>query len=131
MLTSHYVFAERTAMRPINRNSVDQSDEDRFIRHFGMPSEQFRRELEEEFEQATPEEQAEFERLVDEANAVLHDMLATVDRMSESLAETSIAVCEMTRCLSSLDARVSRIEDNLTSPTAIKSFPSREGEGGQ
>lgn len=116
-------------MLPSIGNSVDQADEDRFIRHFGMPSEQFRRELEKEFEQATPEEQAEFERLVEEANAVLPGMLATVDRMSESLAETSIAVREMTKCLSSLDARVSRIEGNLSRARAIKPFFFSGGEG--
>jgi methyl-accepting chemotaxis protein len=100
--------------------------EDQFIDHFGMSSEQFRRELEADFEKATPEERAEFQQLVEQANAVLPEISATLDSIDRSLIKMNAAVAEMTEGMTSLDARVSRIEDNLASARRQRPAPSKE-----
>lgn len=86
-----------------------------FIRHFGVGSEQFRRELEAELEEATPEQRAEFELLIDQANAVLPGIHAALDRADASLAETRATMHELRHGMAALDGRVADIENNISS----------------
>jgi hypothetical protein len=99
------------------QSALRRTIEDPFITHFGMSSDQFRRELEADFERATPEERAEFEQIVEQANTVLPEMNATLDRMSDTAAKMSAMIGEVTACIASIDARVSRIEDGLLNKT--------------
>ena len=103
--------------------------EDRFITFFGLSSEAFERELEEEFEQATPEERAEFKSLVEQANAVLPEMNATLDRIGETMASMNVTIGEMRESMSSLDKRVSHTEGNVVAAFHVKPLPFRGGVG--
>lgn len=95
--------------------SMTSSVEERlFIRHFGVGSEQFRRELEVELEEATPEQRAEFEQLVDQANEVLPGMHATLDRVDKSVADLSGTMRELRHNMAMLDKRVAAIEVGLS-----------------
>ncbi len=100
--------------------SMDALVEDRFASTFGMSSEQFMRELEAEFEQNTPEERAEFERLVDQANAVMPGIHATLDRIGKTLAGMSVAVDQLKDGMTTLDARVTGIEGSFGCTFAAK-----------
>jgi hypothetical protein len=99
-----------------------------FVQEFAMSSEEFQRQLEVEFAQASPEEQAEFSRLVDEANAVLPGMLARVDRMSAHVDTLKTSVGEMRESFATLEERLSAFEDSLAD-CASKPLPVREGVG--
>lgn len=105
----------------------DAKIEELFLQSFGVPSDQFRRELELKFEQASPEARAEFERLVDQANAVLPGMQASVERASANITAMSVTIGELTESMAVLDARVSGIEDHLCRITADKPLPFRGG----
>ena len=100
-----------------------------FVKEFGISSEAFQRHIEVEFAQASPGEQAEFERLVVEANAALPGMQASVERMSANMTAMSATIGEMTESMAVLDARVSSIEDHLGRTTADKPLPFRGGVG--
>ena len=70
-------------------------------------------ELIEEFENLTPEEQAEFERLVDQANAILPELHASVDRIERRLVRCRSTVREISEHLAAMSERVSGIEESL------------------
>ena len=70
-------------------------------------------ELIEEFEQLTPEEQAEFEQLVEKANEALPEMLASLDRIEESILRCRSTVRETGQQMSAMSRRVARIEESL------------------
>ena len=89
------------------------AEEERFVSSFGMSSEQFMRELEAEFEQATPKQRAEFEHIVDQASTVLPEMNAALDRIGGSLNEMQATIGSMHESMASLSARVSRIEQTF------------------
>ena len=109
--------------------SDDANIERLFLSNFGVSSDQFRRELKAEFQKASPLEKAEFERLVDEANAVLPGMQVSIERMNENVAAMSSTIGEMKESIAALDARVSGIEDRLDRMTAGKPLPFRGGVG--
>lgn len=88
--------------------------EKRFVEMFGMPSEQFMRELEHELEQASPEERAEFDRLIDQTNAVLPGMNASLDRMAKNMKKMRSTMRDLRKSMSSMDDRLSRVEDTVT-----------------
>ncbi len=67
----------------------------------------------EEFENLTPEEQAEFERLVDQANEILPELHATVDRIEHGIAQCRSTVREISEHLAAMSERVSGIEESL------------------
>ena len=70
-------------------------------------------ELIEEFENLTPEEQAEFERLVDQANEILPGLQVRVDRIEQGIAHCRSAVRETSEHLAEMSERVSGIEVSL------------------
>ena len=70
-------------------------------------------ELIEEFENLTPEEQAEFERLVDQANAILPELQEMVDHIEQGIARCRSAVREMSEQMAAMSERVSGIEVSL------------------
>jgi hypothetical protein len=63
-----------------------------------------------EFENLTPEEEAELEGLFDEANRVLPLMNASLGRMADKIAATGEAIREMHGQLARTSERVSRLE---------------------
>lgn len=105
----------------------EEQVEDRFVSSFGMSSEQFRHELEAEFEQASPKERAEFERLVDEANAILPEMHASVERIGEHINLTTSTMGDLKAAFALLEARLGKIEDTLVTGSTAK--PSLVGKG--
>lgn len=92
---------------------ADERIERLFAAAFGMSSEQFRHKLQAEFDQASPEQQAEFEHLVGQANAALPGLHAAVDRIGETLTEMNAGMDEMQQSFTHLDARMVIIEKNL------------------
>ena len=70
-------------------------------------------ELIEEFENLTSEEQAEFERLVDQANEILPELQASLDRIGQDIVRSRSAVGEMCGHLAAMSERVSGIEEAL------------------
>lgn len=70
-------------------------------------------ELIDEFENLTPEEQAEFERLVDQANEILPELQASVDRIGQDIARSRATVREISEDLTAMSERVSGIEESL------------------
>ena len=113
----------------INQAYTAAEIEDRFVSTFGMSSEEFKRDLEAELEQATPEQQAEFNQVIAQANHVLPKMNATLERIGEKMAEMSVARGEIKKTLSSLDARVSRIEVRFEDVFTAKPLPFSGGVG--
>ena len=67
-------------------------------------------ELIEEFENLSPEEQAEFERLVDQANAILPELHASLDRVERGIARCRSTVREISEQTAAMSERVSGIE---------------------
>ena len=70
-------------------------------------------ELIEEFENLTSEDQAEFERLVDQANAILPELHASVDRIERRMVHCRSTVREIGEHLAAMSERVSGIEESL------------------
>jgi archaellum component FlaC len=91
----------------------DKHLENLFQKNFGMSSEQFERELEIEFEQASPEERAEFGQLADLVNEAFPGMNESLERISNGLTDMNKSMSEMRKSMSSMSERVGRIEDNL------------------
>jgi predicted nucleic acid-binding Zn-ribbon protein len=91
----------------------ERSIERLFVKEFGVSSNEFERQLAAEFALATPEEQAELERAIDEANAVLREMNASLDRIGKHVATMRIALDEMQNSVASMAVRLDGIEDKL------------------
>ena len=115
------------AMQAMSDGSFDSSftadarvEEQRFVTSFGMSSEHFMRELKADFEQATPEQRAEFEHVVDQANAVLPEMNAALDRIGGSLNGMRATMETMQESMASLSARVVQIEQTFETDTAAQ-----------
>jgi len=94
-----------------NRKAIQLSDEDRaaaeeLAQLFGVSSSG----LIEEFENLTPEQEAELEDLLAQANEVLPLMNASLDRMANRIAATGETIREMHDHLARTAERVSRIE---------------------
>lgn len=70
-------------------------------------------ELIEEFENLTPEEQAEFERLVKQANEILPELHASVDRIEQGIARCGSTIRETREQLAAMSERVFGIEVSL------------------
>ena len=98
---------------------ADNQIEHLFIRDFGISSEQFVREMVAEFDQATPHEKAEFERLADKANAVLSVMHATLDCMGETLTEMNGTIGKIRQRIIEIDQGISGIEVHLGITPAV------------
>lgn len=109
---------------------MDEAEiENRFIDNFGMSSEVFMRELETEFEQATPEERAEFDSVVEQANVALPEMSATLNSIGNNIAGMNATTGQLRESMSSLCKRVSNIEDKVVVAFPIKPLPFRGGAG--
>jgi chromosome segregation ATPase len=70
-------------------------------------------ELIEEFENLTPEQEAELEDLFAQANEVLPSLNASLDRMADQIAATGEAIRELHDHLARTGERVSRIEQAI------------------
>lgn len=89
-------------------------EEDLFVRHFGVGSKRFERELKAELEEAAPEQRAEFEQLLDQAHAALPGMHATLDRIETSLAGVRAQVHGLGNGIVALGKRLDSIEAELS-----------------
>jgi uncharacterized coiled-coil protein SlyX len=101
-----------------------------FIKEFGVSSEEFERQLAAEFELASPEEQAELKRLVDEANAVLPKMDASLDRIGKHVASIETSLGEMHQHVASMAMRLDSVENKLVGSVHHKHqppFPESQG----
>ena len=67
----------------------------------------------EEFENLTPEEQAEFERLVDQANEILPELHASVDRIEHGILRCRSTIGAISEQMAEMSERVSGIEESL------------------
>ena len=76
----------------------------------GVSSEELAREFVEEFEALTPEEQAEFMQIVEQANEVLPKMDAALNRIEEHMAGCRAKIRELHAQISGTAHRVSAIE---------------------
>jgi septal ring factor EnvC (AmiA/AmiB activator) len=72
------------------------------------------REFVDEWEQLTPEQQAEFERVLDQANQALSATHATVNRIEQSMSRCRSTIRKMRESMSAMSDRVARIENALT-----------------
>ena len=70
-------------------------------------------ELIEEFENLSPEQQAAFEMLVDQANAIVPELRASLDRMEPGIARCRKSIREMSASTAAMSDRVSAIEESL------------------
>ena len=70
-------------------------------------------ELIDEFENLPPEEQAEFERLVDQANAILPELHASLDRIERGISRCRNSIREMRETMVSMSDRIFGIEESL------------------
>ena len=70
-------------------------------------------ELIEEFENLTPEEQAEFEQLVDQANEILPELQEMVDHIEQGIARCRSTIREISEQMAAMSERVSGIEKSL------------------
>lgn len=93
------------------------------VERFGMSSAQLRRELEVEFERATPEDRAGFVQLIDQANAVFPTVKASLDRIEMRLAGARITMDELCQSVSALNDRVAGIEGALDGAVSLKAHP--------
>lgn len=78
-----------------------------------LEDEEFQRQLQKEFDQLSPEEQAEFEALVSQANEALPVMHASLDRMQAKMNEMAASVSEIKASVSRLNARLDKVETSL------------------
>ena len=99
----------------INEDKLEQL----FVSKFGMSSEQFERELEIEFEQASPLERAELEQLVNQANDAIPQINASLEKIAGKLAGVGASMSELRESLSSMSKRIERIEESFASVGAI------------
>ncbi len=67
-------------------------------------------ELIEEFENLTPEQEAELEDLLAQVNEAVPAMSASLDRMSDTIARTSATARELTEMMAATDKRLAKIE---------------------
>ena len=97
-----------------NRKTISLTEEDRAAAEelaliLGVSSS----EIIEEFENLTPEEEAELEDLLAHANEVLPSMNDALDRMADQIAATGETIREMHGHLARTGERVSRIEQAI------------------
>lgn len=74
---------------------------------------EFQRQLRQEFDALSPEEQAEFEALVEQANEALPVLHASLDRMQDKMNQMAASISEIKASLSRLNARLDKVETSL------------------
>jgi predicted nucleic acid-binding Zn-ribbon protein len=78
-----------------------------------LEDEEFQRQLQQEFGALSPEERAEFEALVAQANEALPAMNASLDRMLGRMREMATGISDVKASVSRLNARLDKIETRL------------------
>ena len=96
-------------MRPIILSPEDRVAAEELAALLGVSSS----DLIQEFENLTPEEHAEFERLVDQANEILPELHESLDRIGEGIARCNTTIREMMDQTAAMSERVSGIEKSL------------------
>ena len=78
-----------------------------------LEDEELQRQLQQEFDELSPKEQAEFEALVEQANEALPAMNASLDRIQGRMKYMTASSSEIKASMSRLNSRLDKIETSL------------------
>lgn len=111
---SSYRDDPKEVAKPDTRKTNSLSDEDRAAAEelallLGVSSD----ELIEEFENLSPEQEAELEDLLTRFDEAVPAMFASLDRMSHTLAETNATMGELRSMMVDTDQRLAKIEESI------------------